>query len=82
VAIDDHSRLGFCLLLADEKATSACAFLLAALRYYMGLGVRVSSVMTGNGSAHKSRRFARLLRRLGIRHIRTQPYTTRTNGKA
>lgn len=82
VAIDDHSRVGFSLLLADEKASSACAFLLAALRYYKTLGVTVDSVMTDNGSAYKSRRFAKLLRRLGIRHIRTRPYTPRTNGKA
>lgn len=67
VAIDDHSRVGFSLLLADEKASSACAFLLAALRYYKALGVRVAQVMTDNGSAYKSRRFAKLLRRLGIR---------------
>lgn len=38
MATDDHSRLGFSLLLADERATSACAFLLAALRYYKVLG--------------------------------------------
>lgn len=82
VAIDDHSRVGFSLLLADETATSACAFLMAALRYYRALGVRVSAVMTDNGSAYKSRRFAKLLRRLGIKHIRTRPYTPRTNGKA
>lgn len=75
VAIDDHSRVGFSLMLADEKATSACAFLLAALRYYEGLGVKIEQVMTDNGSAYKSRRFAKLLRRLGIKHIRTRPYT-------
>jgi transposase InsO family protein len=28
------------------------------------------------------RTFARLLRRLGLRHKRTRPYTPRTNGKA
>jgi transposase InsO family protein len=82
VAIDDHSRVGFSLMLADETAKSACAFLLDALRYYTQLGVRVECVMTDNGSAYKSRRFARLLRRLGIKHIRTRPYTPRTNGKA
>ena len=82
VAIDDHSRVGFSLMLADEKATSACSFLLAALRYYKALGVRVERVMTDNGSAYKSRRFAKLLRRLKIRHIRTRPYTPRTNSKA
>jgi transposase InsO family protein len=82
VAIDDHSRVGFSQMHCDETARSACAFLLAALRYYARLGVRVAQVMTDNGSAYKSRRFAKLLRRLGIRHIRTRPYTPRTNGKA
>jgi len=82
VAIDDHSRVGFSQMLTDETAKSACAFLLAALRYYRNLGVSVAQVMTDNGSAYKSRRFAKLLRRLGLRHIRTRPYTPRTNGKA
>ena len=82
VAIDDHSRVGFSQMLADETAKSACAFLLAALRYYRSLGVHIAQVMTDNGSAYKSRRFAKLLRRLRIRHIRTRPYTPRTNGKA
>ncbi|WP_367065129.1 IS481 family transposase [Oryzisolibacter sp. LB2S] len=82
VAIDDHSRVGFSLVLADETAKSACTFVLAALRYYKSLGVKIEQVMTDNGSAYNSRRFAKLLRRLGIRHIRTRPYTPRTNGKA
>ena len=38
--------------------------------------------MTDNGSAYKSKRFAKLLRRLGIKQKRTRPYTPRTNGKA
>ena len=82
VAIDDHSRVGFSQMLADETAKCACAFLPAALRYYRSLGVKVTQVMTDKGSAYTSRRFAKLLRRLGIRHIRTRPYTPRTNGKA
>ncbi|GKT27212.1 hypothetical protein AVHM3334_22955 [Acidovorax sp. SUPP3334] len=82
VAADDHSRVGFSLMLTDETATIACAFLLAALRYYKTLGVKIEQVMTDNGSPYKSRCFAKLLRRLGIKHIRTRPYTPRTNGKA
>ena len=56
--------------------------MLQALRYYKTLGVKVSCVMTDNGAAYRSRRFAKVLRRLGIKHIRTRPYTPRTNGKA
>ena len=70
------------LLAFDEKATSACAHQLAAFCYYKALGVKVTSVITDNGAAYKSRRFAKLLRRLGIKQIRTRPYTPRTNGKA
>jgi len=82
VAIDDHSRVGFGQVLSDETSRSACDFLIAALRYYRQLGVRIQAVMTDNGSAYKSKRFAKLLRRLGIKHKRTRPYTPRTNGKA
>lgn len=82
VAIDDHSRVGFSLVLPDETIKSVIAFVLAALRYYRALGVRVSRIMTDNGSAYRSKKFAKLLRRLNIRHVRTRPYTPRTNGKA
>ncbi len=82
VAIDDHSRVGFSLMLADETVKSAIAFVFAALRYYRALGVAVSRIMTDNGSAYRSKKFAKLLRRLKINHIRTRPYTPRTNGKA
>lgn len=80
VAIDDHSRVGFSHILPNETTKSAVA--LAALRYYRVLGVKVTCIMTDNGSAYRSRKFAKLLRRLKIRHLRTRPYTPRTNGKA
>lgn len=73
VAIDDHSRVGFSQVLRDETSRSVCDFLIAALRYYRKLGVPIQAVMTDNGSAYKSRRFAKLLRRLGIKHKRTRP---------
>lgn len=38
--------------------------------------------MSDNGSAYRSHAFRALLAGLGIRHIRTRPYTPRTNGKA
>lgn len=82
VAIDDHSRVGFSQILPDETARSVLAFTLAALRHYRLLGVRVTGIMTDNGSAYRSKRFSKLLRRLKIRHLRTRPYTPRTNGKA
>jgi transposase InsO family protein len=46
------------------------------------LGVRFTRVLTDNGSCYRSRTFAGLLRRVGLKHTRTRPYTPRTNGKA
>ena len=82
VAIDDHSRVAFSSIEPNEQAISACRALLRALRYYRHLGVRFSRVLTDNGACYRSRAFARLLRRLGLKHKRTRPYTPRTNGKA
>ena len=68
--------------MADEKRRSAIAFLKAALAYYESLGIKVERVMTDNGSCYKSFAFRRACKRLGLKHIRTKPYTPKTNGKA
>lgn len=82
VAVDDASRVGFSTVHSDERAVSACQALRAAVRYYAGFGITIREVMTDNGGCYISHRFARLCRKLNIRHIRTKPYTPRTNGKA
>ena len=58
------------------------AFLKATIAYYISLGITVTRVMTDNGSCYKSKDFARACRDLGLKHIRTRPYTPKTNGKA
>ncbi len=45
-------------------------------------GVRVERVMTDNGSCYKSFAFRDACKALGLKHIRTKPYTPKTNGKA
>jgi transposase InsO family protein len=82
VAIDDHSRLAFARIMANEKKRSATTFLKAALAYYESLGIKVERVMTDNGACYRSFAFRRACKRLGLRHIRTRPYTPKTNGKA
>jgi transposase InsO family protein len=82
VAIDDHSRIAFAKVMPSEKRRSAIMFLKAALAYYDSLGVKVERVMTDNGSCYRSFAFRRACKRLGLKHIRTRPYTPRTNGKA
>ena len=82
LAIDDHARLAYSEILPDEKRTSCLRFLFNARRFFRGFGVRVERIMTDNGSSFRSHRYAKALRRLRIKHLRTKPYTPRTNGKA
>lgn len=82
VAVDDATRLASALVLPDEKATSAVAFLAHAVSELSARGVRVERVMTDNGSAYRSHAFAHACGELGIRHLRTRAYRPRTNGKA
>ena len=82
VAIDDHSRLAYAEVLTDEKATTATGFLQRAIAFFANHGIEVQRVMTDNGAAYRSTLHARLCRQLGLKHLRTQPYRPRTNGKA
>jgi transposase InsO family protein len=82
VCIDDASRIAFSRIMKDERKASAIAFLKAAIAYYASLGIKVERVMTDNGSCYLSRDFGRACKRLGLKHIRTKPYTPKTNGKA
>ncbi len=59
---DEASRIAFTMIMPDEKATSAIAFLKAAVAYYKSVGVSVARVMTDNGSCYKSFAFAHLPR--------------------
>ena len=82
VAVDDASRLAYVEILPDEKRQSVTGFLVRALRWFQSLGIRVERVMTDNGSGYVSRLFGKACRMLSLRHIRTRPYTPKTNGKA
>lgn len=81
LAVDDHSRLAYSEIHPDEKRGSCLAFLFSALRFFRRHGIAVERVMTDNGSAFQSRRYAKALRWIGIAHKRTRPYTPKTNGK-
>ena len=82
VAIDDHSRIAFSAIYPDETRDSVIAFLHAALAYYARLGIHFKALLTDNGPAYRSYRFAAVCRQLGLKHRFTRPYTPRTNGKA
>lgn len=82
VAVDDATRLAYVEVLDNERKDTTTGFLLRALRWFRAHGIRAERVMTDNGSAYRSGRFAKALRWLRVRHIFTRPYTPKTNGKA
>jgi transposase InsO family protein len=82
VCVDDASRLAYTEILPSEGQHDSTAFLQRALDWLGRHGVTVERVMTDNGSAYRSKLFASALKQAGLRHVRTRPYTPRTNGKA
>jgi len=82
VCVDDASRLAYVETLENELATTATGYLERALAWFRRRGIRARRVMTDNGSPFVSRRWAGLCRDRRLRHLRTRPYTPRTNGKA
>ena len=82
VCVDDHSRLAYAEVLADEKATTAVGFLRRAVEFFARHGVEVQRLLTDNGSPYRSAVHAIACRALGIRHLRTRPRRPQTNGKA
>jgi transposase InsO family protein len=82
VAIDDHSRLAYAEVLDNERAITATGFLQRAIAFFASHGIGVQRVMTDNGAPYRSHLHARLCREAGLKHLRTQPYRPRTNGKA
>ncbi len=82
VCVDDASRLAYTEVLPDEAPLTTIGFLERACAWLAGLGVTVEQVMTDNGNPYRSRAFRQLCIDAGLKHIRTRPYTPRTNGKA
>ena len=82
IAIDDCTRMAYAEVLADEKATTAIAFLRRACVFYRRHGITPERLLTDNGSPYRSAVHAIACRALGIRHLRTRPYRPQTNGKA
>jgi transposase len=54
IAVDDYSRLAYAEVLADEKATTAAAFLRRAIAFFARYGIQVERVLSDNGSAYRS----------------------------
>ena len=61
-AIDDASRLAYGEVLPSERKEDAVAFLMRVVAFFGRQGVKISQLMTDNGSAYRSKRFRRVLR--------------------
>jgi transposase InsO family protein len=79
--IDDHSRVAYVEICADEKATTAAAVLRRATAWFAARGVRVERVLSDNGSCYRSHAWRATCTELGITAKRTRPYRPQTNGK-
>ena len=80
--VDDYSRLAYLELHPDERAATVTSFVERALAFFSSRGIVAKRLMTDNGFSYvKNRSLLELLARRGIRHLTTQPYRPRTNGK-
>jgi len=80
--VDDHSRLGYAELLADETAITVTGFFLRSLAFFAEHGIEPERLLTDNAWSYvRNRSLQQLLADHGIRHLTTKPYRTRTNGK-
>jgi hypothetical protein len=66
-------------VLADEKATTAVAFLRRAVAFYAAHGITVQRVMSDNGACYRSTIHAFACRTMRLQHLRTRPPIARLN---
>jgi transposase InsO family protein len=59
--IDDHSRLAYSEILADERRETVVAFWARARAWFADRGITVERVLTDNGCAYRSKLFAAAL---------------------
>ena len=81
--VDDYTRIAYTEPLPDEKGTTVAAFTARAIADFREKGITdIAEIMTDNHWSYtRSRAFADLLARHGIRHITIKPYHPQQNGK-
>jgi transposase InsO family protein len=79
--VDDHSRLAYVELHNDERAATVTGFV-RGLAFFESHGIVARRLMTDNAFSYvKNRSLRELLDGRDIRHLTTEPYRPRTNGK-
>jgi transposase InsO family protein len=79
--IDDHSRVAYAEIRADEKTDTAIEVLHNAVSWFADHGVTVERVLSDNGSCYRSHAWRDTCTQLGLAPKRTRPYRPQTNGK-
>jgi transposase InsO family protein len=80
--VDDHTRLAYVELLADERAQTVTGFVERSLDYFARSGITASRLLTDNAFTYtKHRSLRELLEAREISHRTTRPYRPQTNGK-
>jgi transposase InsO family protein len=79
--IDDHSRVAYVEIRADETAATAIGVLQRAVTWFAEHGVTVERVLSDNGPAYRSHAWRDACHQLNITPKHTRPYRPQTNGK-
>jgi transposase InsO family protein len=81
--VDDHSRLAYSEVLADEKGATCAGFLCRAAGYFAAHGItRIERVMTDNHFSYKrSADVAAVMAALNATHVFIRPHCPWQNGK-
>jgi transposase InsO family protein len=80
--IDDHTRIAYTEIHADEKAPTVTAFVDRALAFYAGLGIQPRRLQIDNAWCYVHNNSLRdLLADRHIQHRRIPPRTPKRNGK-
>jgi transposase InsO family protein len=80
--VDDHSRLAYVELHDDERAQTVTGFVERALAFFATHGITAKRLLTDNAFSYvRNQSLRELLATHQIRHLTTEPYRPRTNGK-
>jgi transposase InsO family protein len=81
-AIDDHTRLAYAEVLADEQAATCAGFFRRAGAFFAAHGITIQRVLTDNAFAYRrSVQVRAAVAELGAVQRFTRPYRPQTNGK-
>jgi transposase InsO family protein len=80
-AVDDHSRVAYSEVHADERGATCAAFWSRAAAWFADRGVVATGAMTDNAKAYLGRDFAAALAATGTRRWSIPPRQPQINGK-